>query len=278
MIKAYITIAILVLGILIPKLFIHDKISLTKEESYCRHEALEELYDNIIETMGINILGNSSVIAKDGSTLKLKLYTLFAIPVSQAVIDCKGGNSYKLDDDIDSFAECKAAGYKVIAGDPNYCNTPSGGHFIDESKKNESRWLNFIDSKDKINFRYPQDLMTSYISLVDWPPQVQILDEQYTCNEAGQATDRAGKTEKRMVDNKEYCVTTVSEGAAGSVYNQYAYKTVKDDKTIVLTFTLRFVQCMNYDQPQQDECLNERQSFDMGSTIDRIVQTLEIGS
>jgi hypothetical protein len=64
------------------------------------------------------------------------------------------------------------------------------------------------------------------------------------------------------IGGREYCVTKVSDGAAGSTYTQYAYATAEgNDKTKIFTFTLRFVQCMNYDDPEQAECLSERDTF-----------------
>ena len=138
-------------------------------------------------------------------------------------------------------------------------------------------WKTYSNSTGGITFRYPDKLTTKYISVVDWPPQVQILDQAYSCNEAGSEIARAGKTEKRLVDNREYCVTKESEGAAGSIYTNYAYTFAKNGGTVILTFTTRSVQCGNYyDIPEQAECEGERQTFDMDGVADRIIQSLEI--
>lgn len=123
-------------------------------------------------------------------------------------------------------------------------------------------------------FKYPEELTTEYISVQDWPPQVQILDEAFTCTEAGLETGRAGRTARRMVDGRTYCVTTIINGAAGSTYTQYAYAFPKDDRVIILTFTLRAVQCGNYDEPKKTACEQEREAFDIDGTVDRIAQTL----
>lgn len=66
-------------------------------------------------------------------------------------------------------------------------------------------------------------LTTKYITTVDWPPKVQTLNQSFSCTEAGVETQRAGQTKQVIVNDTTYCVTKNTEGAAGSVYTQYAY-------------------------------------------------------
>ncbi len=127
-----------------------------------------------------------------------------------------------------------------------------------------------------ITFQYPETLLTTYINAQDWPPQVQVLSEPFTCTEAGLETDRAGQTTKRMVDDRTYCVTKENEGAAGSIYTNYAYAFPKDGKTIIFTFSLRAVQCANYEDPQKTACENERSAFDLDSTVDRMARSIKL--
>lgn len=137
----------------------------------------------------------------------------------------------------------------------------------------DDSWKTYTDDASGVSFRYPEKLTTEYISIVDWPPKVAAMDGPLTCTEAGVETARAGQTMKRMVDNREYCVTKESEGAAGSIYTNYAYATQKNDKVLIFTFSLRAVQCANYDDPQKSECEAERGSFDIDSVLDRIAQS-----
>lgn len=130
-------------------------------------------------------------------------------------------------------------------------------------------------TENGVTFQYPETLLTTYIHTQDWPPQVQVLNKPFTCTEAGSETARAGKTEKRLVDNRGYCRTSIVEGAAGSIYTQYAYAFPKDGKTAIFTFSLRAVQCANYDDPQKTVCENERSAFDLDSTVDRMARTLQ---
>jgi len=135
-------------------------------------------------------------------------------------------------------------------------------------------WKTFTDEGQHVLFQYPEKFLTKYIHTVDWPPQIAISDDPFTCVEVGDETDRAGKTEKRMVNNRTYCVTKESEGAAGSIYTNYAYATARDGQVIILTFSLQAVQCGNYDVGEKAACEAEQASFDLDAVMDRIMQSV----
>ncbi|HEY4493855.1 MAG TPA: hypothetical protein VJB95_00250 [Candidatus Paceibacterota bacterium] len=141
-------------------------------------------------------------------------------------------------------------------------------------------WKTFTDPNSGATFSYPPELGTKYISTIDWPPAVYIPEDgfggEFTCTEAGNETDRAGKTEKKTINGHDYCVTRVAEGAAGSIYTQYAYAFEKDDVTTILTFSLRATQCGNYDDTEKAKCEAERASFNIDSAIDQIASSLEL--
>lgn len=117
-------------------------------------------------------------------------------------------------------------------------------------------------------------LQTIYISAVDWPPHVSIENITFSCTEAGSQTGRAGETKKIIIHTHTYCVTTSTEGAAGSIYTQYAYARAKGDKTQILTFSLRFVQCGNYPEEEKTACESERSTFSIDTLIDSYFQQL----
>lgn len=134
-----------------------------------------------------------------------------------------------------------------------------------------------------VTFQYPEALLTTYIHTEDWPPHIQILNDPFPCTEAGLETARAGKTEKRLVDGREYCRTSIVEGAAGSIYTQYAYafplnsigSTQTNRKTVIFTFTTRATQCGNYGEAERKVCEEERQTFDIDGIVDRMARTLQ---
>ncbi len=124
---------------------------------------------------------------------------------------------------------------------------------------------------DTLDFNFPETLSAHYIELLDWPPQVQVVNAEFSCLDAGNATDRAGKTEMREVNGRNFCVTEVVEGAAGTTYTQYAYAFERDHDTVVLTFSTRAPQCGNYPEPEMTACAKERAELSIDKFIANIV-------
>jgi len=136
----------------------------------------------------------------------------------------------------------------------------------------DDNWKTFTDKG--VSFRYPEKLSTKYIHEFDWPPQIMFIEEGFECAEGGSEITRAGETKKEIINNREYCVTKAIEGAAGSTYTQYAYATAINNNTIVFTFSIKAVQCGNYDDPEKTNCEKEQANFDINNTIDQIFRTL----
>lgn len=111
---------------------------------------------------------------------------------------------------------------------------------------------------------------TTYTKLLDWPPQVQVVDEMFSCTEAGASGERAGRTDRRTIDGREYCVTEIIEGAAGSIYTQFAYAFEKSGKTVILTFSIRHPQCGNYPDTERLACEQEVASFNADNLVGEI--------
>ncbi len=134
-------------------------------------------------------------------------------------------------------------------------------------------WL--TSSSGGVTFSYPANFKTTYYKPFDWPPQVQILNQAYSCNEAGAPGERTGETDMKVINGREYCVTRVTEAAAGTVYNQFAYAYALDaNRTAVLTFTTRHPNCGVYSDPQRTACEEELQKFSIDDVIGEIVETL----
>jgi len=116
-------------------------------------------------------------------------------------------------------------------------------------------------------------LPTKYITAQDWPPKVNVENKAFSCIQAGSTNSPAGQTKQITINGHIYCVTVESEGAAGSIYSQYAYARPQGNTTQIFTFTLRFVQCENYPQPQMTECQSERNNFNVDNFTDSYIQT-----
>lgn len=147
-------------------------------------------------------------------------------------------------------------------------------NYQSDNAKNES-WLTVMDQGHGYEFQYPAQLPTIYIVAIDWPPVVSTYRDSFSCTEAGSETARAGITELKIINGRQYCVTKESEGAAGSIYTNYAYSAMKGDNLVIFTFSLKSVQCGNYDQPKKAECEHERVTFDIDQLIDKMMQTLK---
>lgn len=125
------------------------------------------------------------------------------------------------------------------------------------------------------NFQYPANPSSNYLTFLDWPPQIQVVGGSLKCEEAGLPGERAGRTEKREVNSREYCVTEVVEGAAGSIYTQYAYAFERDDEILIITFTTQMPQCLNYPDPEMSICVTDQENFNLDELADQIAQTIE---
>lgn len=134
-------------------------------------------------------------------------------------------------------------------------------------------WNTSTNKQNGITFLAPQSLGTEYIHLVEWPPEVELVDEAFVCKESGSEILPQGQSSQKTIENVEYCVTQESEGAAGSVYTKYTYAFANNEKTVKLSFTLRMVQCANYDEPKKSACETERKNFDVDELSHKIAQT-----
>lgn len=174
--------------------------------------------------------------------------------------------------EVTSFEECKAAGYPIMETYPEQCTTPDGRVFVAAQNPGIDSWKAI--QVNGISFRYPENLSTTYLSSVDWPPSFTFSDSPFSCIEAGEDGERAGRTERRVINGRAYCVTTVTGAAAGSVYRQYAYATEKSGRVLIATFSLRFPQCANYSEAERRICEDEQGVFSVDSLIDRIISTV----
>ncbi|MFA4941338.1 MAG: hypothetical protein WC582_01915 [Patescibacteria group bacterium] len=140
---------------------------------------------------------------------------------------------------------------------------------------NNNLWVTTTNNQG-ITFQYPKELLAKYISVAEWPPVIKIETGTYSCKTTPQeVSSMSDITSQRMVDSKTYCVNVKHEGAAGSVYSSYTYTTTRNNGLVKVSFILQYPNCNNYDEEQSNACSNEREAFDIDSTVDRIVQTVK---
>jgi len=119
-------------------------------------------------------------------------------------------------------------------------------------------------------------LTTTYIGSQNlWPPKVTITKGTFVCKETPVTEQNKinpkGTTVKKIISGREYCITTASEGAAGSTFTTYSYIAKIEQKFAKVSFILRAIECMNYDDPKQTECLKERESFNPDTLVDNLI-------
>lgn len=141
-----------------------------------------------------------------------------------------------------------------------------GSALFDYVIQNELIEIRNIEKGDETSLR------TKYISSANkWPPKVSLVKGIFICKEGGDEIQKNGLTEIKIINEKEYCKTSSSEGAAGSVYTTYTYNTKIEKQIAKLTFTLKKTQCENYDDPAKEECLTERENFNPDILADNLV-------
>jgi len=136
----------------------------------------------------------------------------------------------------------------------------------------------FIPADKGAAFQYPENLLTNYIRPQEWPPKVSIINNTgFSCQEGGLGiAGRPIMTIRKTINNTEYCIESVTEGAAGTFYTNYTYSFLKDDKLVKLEFVLAYPQCDNYEDPQKTECEQERQTFDLDILISHIAESVQL--
>lgn len=122
---------------------------------------------------------------------------------------------------------------------------------------------------------YLNEKLTDYIRPVDWPPQISVSTSTYTCVPTTQKIADETKIERKTINGKIYCLTTQSEGAAGSTYTTYTYKIPVAKKTVLISFIVRVPQCANYDEVKRMACENEKKDFSIDQMVDQIFKSIK---
>jgi translocator protein len=137
-----------------------------------------------------------------------------------------------------------------------------------------SDWKTTTDQSAGIYFQYPEKLTTQFITVAEWPPRVTILIGNFSCHPATSTSSFLETSVQRLIEDHNYCVRSASGAAAGSTYTNYKYSREDNGRLLTVAFALRYPQCLNYDDPEQTACLNERQTFNLDSIVDRIANSV----
>lgn len=124
----------------------------------------------------------------------------------------------------------------------------------------------------------PMGWQAVYISPSYWPPRISTSDEEWSCRETDPTTPdaRGAETKRETISGQIYCVSKITEGAAGSIYTNYKFKTQKNDALVVVELATQSPQCTNYPEPERGACEEERKNFEIGPLIHAIVENTSI--
>jgi hypothetical protein len=149
---------------------------------------------------------------------------------------------------------------------------------VQESPRGD-QWFGSTTTPQGLTFFYPDPFPGRYVTAPEWPPRVELVANAYSCTEGTvTAADGPLKTAARKVINgREYCVTASSEGAAGSTFTTYEYVTDQGGDFVArVVFTIRRVQCMNFDEPERSQCTAEQDAFNPDDMADRIAEGIRM--
>jgi len=113
------------------------------------------------------------------------------------------------------------------------------------------------------NYNFNTFKAEEYPKLESW-----VENGEIECNETPLESSLPLRVNKKEINGQKYCVAASSEGAAGSVYTQYAYTTVIDGQVYSVIFLARYVNCSNYPDQKWQECEAERTSFNLDNLVD----------
>lgn len=138
-------------------------------------------------------------------------------------------------------------------------------------------WQTFTDTEQRITFKYPEELPTTYLRGNEWPPKIAVASGSLSCSTTSPSSSSPAFEQviTKTIKGNAYCVKYLAGGAAGSIYTDYTYSTVKAGKIIAASFTIQAPQCVNYDDPQQTACQAEENTFDLDGLVDQIIGTVQ---
>jgi hypothetical protein len=146
----------------------------------------------------------------------------------------------------------------------------------EEAPSEHLGWIESTATPQGIVFSYPRELEGSYYFAAEWPPIVERVVNEYSCSNVEGTDGPVSFVEERSIDGKLYCISERSEGAAGSRYTTYEYSTDRGDAVMRTVFTIRFPQCLNYDNARQEECEAEQSSFDPDDLAKELIDSARL--
>ena len=140
----------------------------------------------------------------------------------------------------------------------------------------------YTEEKD-MESNLPESFKANYISFQNYGLNIFKVEEypkleswvengQIACDETPAESSLPLRTSKREINGRKYCISASSGAAAGSVYTEYAYTTVMEDRIYLIQFVARYPSCDNYPKEENIKCKKERENFNLDVLVDREVE------
>ncbi len=134
-------------------------------------------------------------------------------------------------------------------------------------------------SDDSVNSNLPNSFTANFISFSNYSleifkameyPKLEswVNNGEIGCEVTPLESSLPLRMSKKEINGRQYCIGAFSEGAAGSVYTEYAYATVVGEDVYVIKFVARYPNCSNYPDKERGECEMERETFNLDNLVD----------
>lgn len=184
----------------------------------------------------------------------------------------------KMSEDGYDFIEQMGSAYifsgnsdKIIATQKQYSrfyslwNVTREANYVEEEKSDEPKQTDSL----KANYISFQNYKLSIFRTEEYKgTEFRVENGEINCDTTDQVSSLPLRISKTNINGQKYCIGAFSEGAAGSVYTEYAYATVIENNLYLVTFVARYPNCSNYPDKERMECEAERESFNLDSRID----------
>lgn len=143
----------------------------------------------------------------------------------------------------------------------------------------KSKRLNLeVVAKKQLKYMSIQDLKLRV--LVDeeaFPPGFSMENGEISCRPTSAPSGTEPRLAQETLHGRKYCLQHTSEGAAGTIYQEYTYATVKDHCMLVIDFTIRSSRCGHFGRAERSECREERKKFDPNGMAAHLVENADPG-
>ncbi|HZJ41873.1 MAG TPA: hypothetical protein VFD51_02565 [Patescibacteria group bacterium] len=134
-----------------------------------------------------------------------------------------------------------------------------------------------LPSSFKAEYISFQNYSSGIFKAENYPPaEFKVLNGEIECEETGLGSSLPLRISKKEINGNKYCIGAFSEGAAGSVYTEYAYSTVIGDNVYLILFVARYTNCDNYPEEENLKCKTERENFDLDVLVDQEVERMRV--